>query len=58
MLYAGTAHENKSVVQTIIDTATDRDATLAFNYASLALNNSFFMDYIVRPYQPSSTSSG
>ena len=39
---------NKSVMQTIIDTAPDRSKTLAFNYASLALNNSFFLDTLVR----------
>ena len=40
--------KNKTVLQTIIDTATDRESTLAFNFASQALNNSFFMDYLVR----------
>ena len=35
-------------MQTIIDTAPDRSKTLAFNYASLALNNSFFLDTLVR----------
>jgi len=44
----GTELANKSVVQTIIDTAPDRSKTLAFNYASLALNNSFFLDTLVR----------
>jgi len=45
---AGTELANKSVVQTIIDTAPDRSKTLAFNYASQALNNSFFLDTLVR----------
>ncbi|KLO16383.1 manganese and iron superoxide dismutase [Schizopora paradoxa] len=45
----GTEHQNKTVLQTIIDTATDRDSTLAFNFASQALNNSFFMDYLKPP---------
>ena len=35
-------------MQTIIDTAPDRSKTLAFNYASQALNNSFFLDTLVR----------
>ena len=43
----GTENENKSVSQTVINTATARERTLAFNYASLALNNSFFLDNIV-----------
>jgi Fe-Mn family superoxide dismutase len=47
-MYTGTELENKSVVQTIIDTAPDRSKTLAFNYASQALNNSFFLDTLVR----------
>lgn len=41
---------NKSVAQTVIDTAPDRTKTLAFNYASQALNNSFFLDSLVRRY--------
>lgn len=43
----GTENQNKSVTQTVINTATARERTLAFNYASLALNNSFFLDNIV-----------
>lgn len=39
--------ENSSIVQTIIDTADDRQHTLAFNYASLALNNSYFLENLV-----------
>ena len=46
--YIGTELANKSVVQTIIDTAPDRSKMLAFNYASQALNNSFFLDTLVR----------
>ena len=46
--FTGTELANKSVVQTIIDTAPDRSKTLAFNYASQALNNSFFLDTLVR----------
>ena len=48
LIVVGTELENKSVVQTIIDTAPDRSKTLAFNYASQALNNSFFLDTLVR----------
>lgn len=50
-LVVGTDCENKNVLQTIIDTASDRDRILAFNYASLSANNSFFLDSIVSaPY--------
>nr|GAT53803.1 manganese superoxide dismutase [Mycena chlorophos] len=35
--------EGLSVTQTVISTAPYRHKTLAFNYASLALNNSFFL---------------
>ncbi|KAJ6538971.1 Manganese/iron superoxide dismutase [Mycena capillaripes] len=38
--------EDKSVAQVIISTAPFRDKTLAFNYASLALNNSFFLSHL------------
>jgi len=51
--FAGTELANKSVMQTIIDTAPDRSKTLAFNYASQALNNSFFLDTLVREPFPS-----
>ncbi|TFK56039.1 hypothetical protein OE88DRAFT_1652618 [Heliocybe sulcata] len=44
-----TAHENKSVVQTIIETSWDRTQVLAFNYASEALNNSFFLESLTPP---------
>jgi hypothetical protein len=40
--------EKKSVAQTVIETAQRRDLSLAFNYASLALNNSFFLQTLVR----------
>lgn len=36
-----------SVVQTVIRYAHQRERTLAFNYAVLALNNSFFLDQLV-----------
>ncbi|KAJ7781623.1 manganese superoxide dismutase [Mycena metata] len=38
-----TEEEDSSVTQVIIKTAPFREKTLAFNYASLALNNSFFL---------------
>jgi hypothetical protein len=44
----GTAEETKSVAQTVIDTAQERSKSLAFRYASEALNNSFFLDFLVR----------
>lgn len=39
----GTQWENASIVDTVIGTAKDPHSILAFNYASLALNNSFFL---------------
>mgnify|MGYP006894097955 CR=1 FL=1 len=39
----GTPRAAESVVETVISTARDRENVLAFNYASLALNNSFFL---------------
>ena len=36
-----------SVAQIVISTAPHESQTLAFNYASLALNNSFFLHYLV-----------
>lgn len=47
-MIVGTEQENKSVVQTIIDASTDPDKVLMFNYASEALNNSFFLENLVR----------
>ncbi|PPQ68773.1 hypothetical protein CVT24_007715 [Panaeolus cyanescens] len=38
-----------SVVQTVIRYAHQRERTLAFNYAVLALNNSFFLDQLAPP---------
>ena len=37
-----------SVAQIVISTAPHESQTLAFNYASLALNNSFFLHHLVR----------
>lgn len=52
MNIAGTEEESKSVAQTVIDTAADRTKALAFNYASEALNNSFFLDFLVSRHAP------
>ncbi|KAJ7229007.1 manganese superoxide dismutase [Mycena pura] len=38
-----TDEEGSSVTQVVISCASSREKTLAFNYASLALNNSFFL---------------
>jgi len=38
-----------SVAQIVISTAPHESHTLAFNYASLALNNSFFLHHLVSP---------
>ena len=40
--------ENLSVVQTVINAATNRQNILAFNYASEALNNSFFLSNLTQ----------
>jgi hypothetical protein len=37
-----------SLAKTVINTAGDEEKTLAFNYSSLALNNGFFLDHLVR----------
>ncbi|KAA1466026.1 hypothetical protein DENSPDRAFT_862199 [Dentipellis sp. KUC8613] len=47
----GTGEKNKSVAQIVIDTAPDASRTLAFNYASLALNNSYFLSCL-KPSTP------
>ncbi|KAH9007769.1 hypothetical protein EDB83DRAFT_2681710 [Lactarius deliciosus] len=45
----GTKLENQSVAQIVISTAPHESQTLAFNYASLALNNSFFLHHLKPP---------
>jgi len=45
----GTELENKSVVQTVIEAARDPHKVLEFNYASEALNNSFFLESLKPP---------
>ncbi|KAH9983491.1 hypothetical protein BJV74DRAFT_965596 [Russula compacta] len=45
----GTNFENMSVAQIVISTAPHESQTLAFNYASLALNNSFFLHHLKPP---------
>ncbi|KAI0751250.1 Manganese/iron superoxide dismutase [Daedaleopsis nitida] len=44
----GTVLENKSIVQTLVDAARDPNKVLEFNYASEALNNSFFLENLPR----------
>ncbi|KIL68173.1 hypothetical protein M378DRAFT_158708 [Amanita muscaria Koide BX008] len=46
-----TEDEGLTLAQTVINTAAREDRTLAFNYASLALNNGFFLDHL-RPPPP------
>ncbi|KAJ7688369.1 hypothetical protein B0H17DRAFT_1068334 [Mycena rosella] len=41
-----TEDEDSSVTQVVLNTAPFREKTLAFNYASLALNNSFFLTHL------------
>ncbi|KAF8265576.1 hypothetical protein EI94DRAFT_1588428 [Lactarius quietus] len=48
----GTKLENQSVAQIVISTAPNESQTLAFNYASLALNNSFFLHHLKPPTAP------
>lgn len=43
------------MVQTVISAAQDPNQVLAFNYASEALNNSFFLETLVRPIPSSQT---
>ncbi|KAH9853897.1 Manganese/iron superoxide dismutase [Lenzites betulinus] len=51
----GTSLENKNIVQTIIEGAQDPSKVLEYNYASEALNNSFFLES-VKPPPPNATS--
>ncbi|KAK2466383.1 hypothetical protein APHAL10511_002025 [Amanita phalloides] len=44
-----TEDEGMSLAKTVINTAAREDRTLAFNYASLALNNGFFLDHLKPP---------
>jgi hypothetical protein len=59
LAWIGTNLENMSVAQIVISTAPHESQTLAFNYASLALNNSFFLHHLVSlcplPVPPSSS---
>ncbi|CAE7224963.1 unnamed protein product [Rhizoctonia solani] len=45
----------QSVMQTLVSTAASKNASLAFVYASQALNNSFFLDNL-KPLAPNETS--
>ncbi len=47
LTFLGSKHEHQTVLNTVIGTSLDREMTLAFNYASQALNNSFFLDHLV-----------
>ncbi|KAI0069168.1 hypothetical protein BV25DRAFT_1874747 [Artomyces pyxidatus] len=47
---------NTSVAQLVLNTASDPSRTLTFNYASLALNNSFFLHHLKAPL-PGTTSN-
>lgn len=48
MTLTDTDMKGKSIINTMADLASRRDKVLAFNYASQALNNSFFLDMMVR----------
>ncbi|GAA5983569.1 hypothetical protein JCM11641_007287 [Rhodosporidiobolus odoratus] len=57
-LVRGTDEQDKSVLQTLKQTAQDPTKVLAFNYASEALNNSFFLSTLSpEPIAPSPSSS-
>ncbi|THH21040.1 hypothetical protein EW146_g435 [Bondarzewia mesenterica] len=45
----GSGDSNTTVAQVVISTSLDASKTLAFNYASEALNNSFFLNYLKPP---------
>lgn len=48
MLYfSDTEFQGQSVIQIVISTAAQKSNSLAFIYASQALNNSFFLDNLV-----------
>ncbi|KAF8592481.1 manganese and iron superoxide dismutase [Ramaria rubella] len=51
----GTGLEGLSVTDTVISVASHRRHALAFNYASQALNNSFFLDCLRPPPPPPTT---
>lgn len=53
---AGTEVESLSVLQTVKQTASNPAQALAFNYASEALNNSFFLSTLVSSRVPFSLS--
>ncbi|KAG6830618.1 hypothetical protein H0H92_015710 [Tricholoma furcatifolium] len=48
-LVRGSPEANESIAQTVLNTAVDRTRVLEFNYASLALNNSYFLDQLKPP---------
>lgn len=46
--HPGTVLESKSIIQTVIEAARDPHKVLEFDYACEALNNSFFLESMVR----------
>lgn len=48
----GTVWENSSIVETVIGTSQDPTKIQAFNYASMALNNSFFLSGLKAKQMP------
>jgi len=48
-LIPGTPFENMTLAQTVIQTSSEREHALLFKYASLALNNSFFLENLYTP---------
>lgn len=53
--HTDTGEATLSVAQTVINTALKREKALTFHYASEALNNSFFLDFLVCPLKLSLT---
>ncbi len=46
-LSTGTEYENMTVVDTVLNAVTHPTHALTYSYASLALNNHFFLDHLV-----------
>ena len=45
--FAGTQYERMSLVKTVVELAADRNHALAWNMASDALNNAYFLSRLV-----------
>ncbi|KAG8904022.1 hypothetical protein FRB99_002364 [Tulasnella sp. 403] len=56
-LVKGTPEETLSPLACVINLAQDRSKVLAFNYASQALNNSFFLDQLAPPRETNGNAS-